>query len=75
MGSTAEGMDEVNPLYIPRNHLVDDALSDATGGTLAGFEELVRVLKDPYHRRDGCDGFTTPAPEGFEDTFRTFCGT
>ncbi|MCB1010485.1 MAG: YdiU family protein [Microthrixaceae bacterium] len=75
VGSTAEGMDEVNPLYIPRNHLVDDALSDATGGTLAGFEELVRVLKDPYHRRDGCDGFTTPAPEGFEDTFRTFCGT
>ncbi|MEZ5270523.1 MAG: protein adenylyltransferase SelO family protein [Microthrixaceae bacterium] len=52
-GAAADAMDEVNPLYIPRNHLLDDALGAAIAGTLTGFEELVPVLADPYHRRDG----------------------
>ena len=30
----AEAMDRVNPVYIPRNHLVEEALDAATGGDL-----------------------------------------
>ncbi len=31
----ADGMDRVNPAYIPRNHLVEEALETATAGDLA----------------------------------------
>ena len=36
-------MDRVNPVYIPRNHLVEEALAAATAGDLEPFERLVDV--------------------------------
>ncbi len=41
-------MRAVNPAYIPRNHLVEDALTAATTGDLAPFEELVGALLPCY---------------------------
>ena len=37
----ADAMDRVNPIYIPRNHLVEDALSAATGGDLDPFRAML----------------------------------
>lgn len=72
---SADAMDAVNPLYIPRNHLVDAALVAATAGDTDLFHELLGVVVDPYTKRSGLERYEEPAPESFNDTFRTFCGT
>lgn len=70
----ADMMDRLNPVYIPRNHLVEEALGAATAGDLGPFERLVEVLKDPYTARPGLECYAGPAPEEF-GSYRTFCGT
>ncbi|CAN5570151.1 YdiU family protein [soil metagenome] len=70
----ADLMDRVNPVYIPRNHLVEDALAAATDGDLAPLEQLVAALSAPYAERPGLQRYAEPAPEDFTD-YRTFCGT
>ncbi|MEZ5743445.1 MAG: YdiU family protein [Sphingomonadaceae bacterium] len=67
-------MDAVNPLYIPRNHKVEEALAAATAGDLAPFEKLVEVVTHPYAEREGLEAFAEPAPESF-GKYVTFCGT
>ena len=71
----ADGMDRVNPLYIPRNHLVDAALTDATEGDLASLEEFLEVVTHPFEQRNGWERFAEPAPDAFGRQFQTFCGT
>ena len=71
----AAAMDRVNPIYIARNHKVEDALAAATAGELGPFEELVAVLARPFERRPGREAHAAPAPPGFDDGYRTFCGT
>jgi len=70
-----EAMNRVNPIYIPRNHLVDEALAAATTGDLSLFEQLLDVLSDPFTERPGLERYAQPAPTDFDKTFRTFCGT
>ena len=67
-------MDRVNPIYIPRNHLVEEALTAATAGDLEPFERLVDVLAQPFDERPGLEAFAAPAPPSF-GSYRTFCGT
>jgi len=73
--ATAAEMDQVNPAYIPRNHLVEEALAAATGGDLGPFTRLVDVLARPYDARPGLEAYAAPAPADFGDGYRTFCGT
>ncbi len=75
LGDVADSMDRVNPVYIPRNHLVDEALTAATDGDMTLFEQLLEVVTDPFVERDGQERFAQPAPAEFEQGFRTFCGT
>ena len=67
-------MDRVNPLYIPRNHLVEEALDAATAGDLTLVERLLRVVSDPYQHRPDLERYAAGAPADF-GTYRTFCGT
>jgi uncharacterized protein YdiU (UPF0061 family) len=71
----ADRMDRVNPIYIPRNHLVEAALAAATDGDLEPFEELLEVVTSPYDVRPGRDPYELPAPSDFGAAYRTFCGT
>ena len=73
--AVADGMDRVNPVYVPRNHLVEEALAAATAGNLGPFERFLDVLADPYVARDGLEAYALPAPGDFGRGFRTFCGT
>jgi uncharacterized protein YdiU (UPF0061 family) len=70
----ARAMDRVNPLYIPRNHLVEDALSAATAGDMEPFLRLLDVVLRPFDERPGLEAFAAPAPPDF-GCYRTFCGT
>lgn len=64
-----------NPLYIPRNHLVEAALTAATErNDLEPFETLLEVITQPFTERPGFEAYTQPAPLGSEP-YRTFCGT
>jgi uncharacterized protein YdiU (UPF0061 family) len=67
-------MDRVNPVYIPRNHLVEEALAAATEGDLGPLERLLDAVSAPYRERPGLERYAEPAPEDF-GTYRTFCGT
>jgi serine/tyrosine/threonine adenylyltransferase len=70
----AEMMDRVNPVYIPRNHVVEEALAAATGGDLDPLERLLDALTTPYDERHGLERYAAPAPKDF-GAYRTFCGT
>lgn len=71
----AAAMDAVNPLIIPRNHKVEEALTAAVqGNDLSLVTRLIDVLADPYTEKPGQEAFVAPDP-GHSRTFRTFCGT
>jgi uncharacterized protein YdiU (UPF0061 family) len=67
-------MDRVNPVYLPRNHLVEEALDAATAGDLGPLTSLLDAVTAPYDERPGLDRFAAPAPQDF-GIYRTFCGT
>ncbi|OBG63419.1 hypothetical protein A5702_22470 [Mycobacterium sp. E3339] len=70
----ADVMDRANPVYIPRNHLVEEALTAATAGDLTPVERLLAAVRAPYDERPGLERYATPAPEDF-GKYQTFCGT
>jgi len=71
----AQAMNRVNPIYIPRNHKVEEALTAAVEGqTLEPFETLLEVLESPFDEKEGLEAYASPAPESF-GRYRTFCGT
>lgn len=80
----AEGGDEeerrramslVNPAYIPRNHLVEEAIVAAVGREDFGpFETLLGVLSRPYEEQPGKEHYAQP-PQPEEVVRQTFCGT
>ena len=74
LGPDAEAMDRVNPVYIPRNHLVEEALDAATAGDLDPLGRLLEALAAPFDERPGLERYAAPAPESF-GAYRTFCGT
>ena len=71
---TAATMDRANPIYIPRNHLVEAALDAATDGDLEPFTALLEAVSRPYDERPGLEAFAEPAPASF-GPYRTYCGT
>jgi uncharacterized protein YdiU (UPF0061 family) len=70
----ATAMDGVNPIYVPRNHLVEEALGAATDGDMQPFARLLEVLVRPFDERPGLERYAAPAPSSF-GRYRTFCGT
>lgn len=72
--ATAAEMDAVNPIYIPRNHLVEEALAAGTDGDLGPVEQLVAVLAQPFVERPGLERYASPSPTGSAG-YQTFCGT
>ncbi|WP_111509290.1 protein adenylyltransferase SelO [Mycobacterium kyogaense] len=75
LGPDPAAMDAVNPVYIPRNHLVEEALAAATDGDLGPAESLLDAVRAPYAQRPGLERYAEPGRQEFSATFRTFCGT
>ena len=74
LGPDADVMQRVNPVYIPRNHLVEEALAAATGGDLQPLDGLLEAVARPFDERPGLERYAAAAPEEF-GAYRTFCGT
>ena len=68
-------MRSVNPAYIPRNHLVEAALSAAVqDGNLEPVQDLCAVMKTPFETQPGQERYEQP-PLPEEEVTATFCGT
>ncbi len=63
-----------NPAYIPRNHLVEEALDATTSGDLDPVHRLLDAVTRPFDERPGLERYASPAPQDF-GRYRTFCGT
>jgi uncharacterized protein YdiU (UPF0061 family) len=72
--AVAAAMDRINPVYIPRNHLVEEALTAATGGDMRPFRRLVEVVSQPFLERPGLERYAEPAPASC-GPYVTYCGT
>ncbi len=71
----ADDLDAINPLYIVRNHLVEEALAAASeDGDLAPFHRLVEVTTRPFDVQPGAERYAEPAPPE-APRHVTFCGT
>lgn len=74
LGPDHAAMLRANPAVIPRNHLVEAALTAATDGDLALFKALLAEVQRPFDPAVGREAYALPAPAGF-GSYVTFCGT
>jgi uncharacterized protein YdiU (UPF0061 family) len=63
-----------NPVVIPRNHKVEQALDAATNGDLQPLRDILVALQDPYEDRSDLTPYQYP-PKPEERVRQTFCGT
>ncbi len=63
-----------NPIVIPRNHKVEEALAEADKGSLDKMKKLLAILKNPYDNHNNIQEYQKPAPSSNEK-YQTFCGT
>ena len=72
----AQAMRAVNPVYIPRNHRVEEALAAAVElGDYAPFENLLTVLQRPFDEQAELVAYAEPPPASQSAGYQTFCGT
>ena len=69
-----EIMRSVNPLVIPRNHIVEEALDAANKDDLNPMLNLLRVLEKPYQKQETKNNYQTPGAIT-DEKYQTFCGT
>ena len=68
-------MREVNPAFIPRNHLVEEVIKAATEAEdFAPLDRLMMVLASPYEEKPEYARYSIP-PTPKEVVLQTFCGT
>jgi serine/tyrosine/threonine adenylyltransferase len=67
-------MKSVNPAYIPRNYLLEQALQAAeNSGDLSLVHEMLAVVQTPYVEQTGRGRYADPGAR--DPGYRTFCGT
>jgi uncharacterized protein YdiU (UPF0061 family) len=74
MSEIAARLRRANPLVVPRNHKVEEALTAAEAGDLGPFERLVAVLRAPFQATAANEDYRGGPPSGC-GPYRTFCGT
>jgi uncharacterized protein YdiU (UPF0061 family) len=56
-------MDAVNPIYVPRNYVVQEVIEATERGDRAALPELLDVLRRPYEEQPGRERFAGKRPE------------
>jgi uncharacterized protein YdiU (UPF0061 family) len=59
----SEAMNSVNPLYVPRNYLLQEAIDLAEAGDTSRVQELLELYRRPYQEQEGKDQFARRRPE------------
>jgi|TARA_B100000131_G_scaffold98141_1_gene95307 Uncharacterized conserved protein len=64
----------VNPVIIPRNHIVEEALNEAESGSLKAVQSLLEILDNPFSETTKNVQYRNGSPPG-SPSYCTFCGT
>jgi uncharacterized protein YdiU (UPF0061 family) len=67
-------MKKNNPFVIPRNHIVEEALTKANRGDLEKMNKFLEILRRPYENRENIIEYQIAAPIS-NIKYQTFCGT
>lgn len=67
-------MRRANPLVIPRNHKVEEALAAAAIGDMQPFHDLLAAVRAPFTDTPASAAYRSGPPAGC-GPYRTFCGT
>ncbi len=67
-------MKAVNPIFIPRNHRVEEAIQGALAGDFEPFQRLTEILKRPFEEQPEHHGYES-APTEEERVHHTHCNT
>ena len=65
-------MKKNNPIVVPRNHKVEEALEAANNNDLQAMNALLSILKKPYSKQKNIEKYQSPS--NIQD-YQTFCGT
>ena len=74
LAEAAARMRRVNPVVIPRNHRIEEALAAAEMGDFSPLHRLVAVLRSPFDETPENLPYRSGPPAGC-GPYRTFCGT
>jgi uncharacterized protein YdiU (UPF0061 family) len=72
--SALNTMRKCNPVIVPYNHLVEEALSAAEEGDIQPFYKLLSALEKPFEFSSSNEGFLNSTPDP-NPHYQTFCGT
>ena len=72
--TSLELMRTSNPIYIPRNRRVEEALAAANQDDMKPLHRLLKVLSQPFAKHEGDEELALP-PNPDQEVFQTFCGT
>jgi uncharacterized protein YdiU (UPF0061 family) len=77
-GISAEAAEQTmrasNPVFIPRNHRIEEVIQAGRQGDFAPFQRLHEILQRPFEEQPENEAFES-APEPHEVVQATFCGT
>ena len=66
-------MRSVNPIVIPRNQIVEDALKKANQGNFEPINNFLKILSSPYTDQKHITEYQIPSQS--DENYQTFCGT
>ena len=66
-------MRSVNPLVIPRNHKVEEALDAANKDDFQPLKKLIEILSQPYFQNKSIIEYQLPSIQ--MEKYQTYCGT
>ena len=73
LNEISDEMNLNNPCYIPRNHLIEDALIKAIEGDMSEINFMINLFESPYIERNTPQKYLMPSNSG--EQYVTFCGT
>ena len=73
LNEISDEMDLNNPCYIPRNHLIETALSKAIEGDMSEINFMIDLFENPYIQKNISRKYLMPSNS--EEQYVTFCGT
>jgi len=62
-----------NPLVIPRNHKIEEALEAAEQNNLEPMNKILEILNKPYNEQKDIADYQSPSIS--DEKYQTFCGT
>ena len=73
LNEISDEMDLNNPCYIPRNHLIENALSKALEGDMSEINFMINLFENPYIQKNVSRKYLMPSNS--KEQYVTFCGT